>query len=375
MRVDWSEEEVMLRDMLSRYMAENCAFEQRPARIAAGFDRARWHELAELGVLGVPFAEADGGSGFGARGALILMEAAGRALTTEPLLAALVGGTALTHGATEAQRAEWLPRLIAGDALFAFAHAEPGARSNVSLVRTVARRGAGGWVLDGGKTMVHAAPDTDWIVLSARTGGAEGDREGISLFRVPRDAEGLSVTAYRTIDGLDAGEVALGGVALPADALLGEEGAAFSAIERTLDLAAFAVCAEALGAIAALNERCLAHCRAREAFGQTLARFQAIQHRLVDMHVSQEQAGALTLKTAAAFAGSDAVRRRMVSACKVQVAQEAAFVGKHAVQLHGAMGMTEELDVGHYFRKLMLVQALFGGSDHHLRRFLAHGEA
>lgn len=376
MRGTWTDEELMLRDMLARYTAANCAFEHRAGRIAAGFDRARWRELAELGILGAPFAEADGGSGFGARGILHVMEAAGRSLVTEPLLAGLVlGGMALVHGASRTQRETWLPRLISGELLFTFAHAEPGARSNPAQVGTSARRSAAGWRLEGGKSLVHAASEADRIIVSARTAGEGTAPEGLSLFLLPRDVAGLGVRSYQTIDGLSAGEITLSGVEVPEDALLGAEGRALDAIVDTLDSAAFAVCAEALGAMEALNERCLAHCRTREAFGQTLAGFQAIQHRLVDMHVSYEQAGALTVKAAAAFSGSVASRRRMVSACKVQVAQEAAFVGKNAVQLHGAMGMTEELDVGHYFRKLMLVQALFGSSDHHLRRFLAHGEA
>ncbi len=376
MRAPWTNEEAMLRDMLTRYMADNCAFEQRGERMAAGFERERWRELAQLGVLGAPFSAEDGGSGFGARGLLIVMEAAGRSLAVEPLLAGMVlGGAALVHGATLAQRAALFPGLVSGEQLLAFAHAEAGARSNPARVAASARRTEHGWQLDGAKTMVHGAPDADWIIVSARTAGSQDEREGLSLFLVPRDAAGLAITPYRTVDGLSAGEIALSGVQLPHEALLGEEGQAFEAIVDTLDAAAFAICAEALGAMAALNERCIEHCRTREAFGQTLAQIQTVQHRLVDMHVSFELAGGIVIKTAAALRGPAAARRRMVSACKVQVAQEAAFIGKSAVQLHGAMGMTEELDIGHYFRKLMLVQALFGSTDHHLRRFLAHGEA
>lgn len=376
MRFTWTDEQQQLRETLREYLSERYSFEFRQRRIAAGSDCGAWSGLAELGVLGVGFEEIHGGSGGSALETLLIMEAFGGSLVVEPYVASVVlGGGLLREAGTHAQRTHLIPSLIAGETRFAFAFAEPQSRFNLAHVSTQARASSAGYVLSGRKIVVYGAPEAHQLFVSARTAGESMDRGGISLFLVPIDAAGVAMRRYTCIDGMTAAEITFDQVELGSERLVGGRDAALPVIERVVDQATVAVCAEAVGAMGALNERCRGYAKTREAFGAPIASFQVIGHRLVDMQVAYEQAAALTLKAAVRLAGGASNCARLVSACKVRVGREGLTIGKHAIHLHGAMGMTDELDVGHYFKRLISIATLFGDTDYHLRRYLALRES
>jgi alkylation response protein AidB-like acyl-CoA dehydrogenase len=236
-------------------------------------------------------------------------------------------------------------------------------------VNVNARRVAGDYVLTGRKIVVLGAPDCHMLIATARTSGSRFDREGISLFLIPKDSDGLEVQGYTCVDGQSAADITLNDVRVPRDSLLGEPGAALTSVEQVVDEATSAICGEAVGAMAALIERCVAFAKTRHAFGKPIGQFQAIGHRLVDMHVCYEQASAIAIKAALKLSTASTDTRPTISACKVSVGKEAAVIGKCAVQLHGAMGTTDELDIGHYFKRLTAIQTTFGSTHEHLRRY------
>jgi alkylation response protein AidB-like acyl-CoA dehydrogenase len=375
MRFGWDEQQILLRSMLERFVADRRATRPPPD---AGFDAAEWRELAELGILGLPFAEADGGSGGSALDVVLAMQAFGQGLVTAPYLSTVIlAGGLLRAAGAPAQRAAHLPALIAGEKLFAFGFAELGSRFNpVNVATRAAARGDGGFVISGAKSVVLGAPDAHACFVTARTAGEPLDETGVSLFLVPLDAPGVTLRSYRCIDGFPAADVTLDRVEAPAEALFGELGKAAPVVRRVLDEATVAVCADAVGAMAAVNARCVDYAKTRRAFGQAIGDFQAVQHRLVDMQIAYEMASAITLKAAVQLAGGGPAAARAAAGCKAQVNEEAAFVGKTAVQLHGAIGITEELDIGRYFKRLMAFKTSFGDTDHHLqRRLRLDGEA
>lgn len=368
MRFAWQEQQQLLRSMLERFVADRYAFDARRGR-PNGFDAEAWRELAELGVLGLPFEEAHGGSGGSALDVLVVMEAFGRGLAATPYATSIVlGGALLRHAGDETQKAEYIPRLVSGDLRLCLAYAEPGSRFDPAFATTTALRVDGGYLLNGRKVVVLGAPDAQACFVTARSAGAEHQAEGLSLLLTPLDAPGVSLTPFRCIDGASAADIAFEDVFVPDARLFGPAGEALPLVERALDEATAAVCAEAVGIISALNEKCVEHAKTRRAFGQSLSEFQVIQHRLVDMQIAYEMAAAIALKAASQIAAGAAGAARSVSSCKVLVGDEAGFVGKAAVQLHGAIGMTDELDVGHYFKRLMAIRASFGDADFHLRR-------
>jgi alkylation response protein AidB-like acyl-CoA dehydrogenase len=377
MRFGWDEQQVLLRSMLERFVSERRAA-RSPLDEPVDFDAEEWRELAELGVLGLPFAEDDGGSGGSPLDVVLAMQAFGRGLVTAPYLSTVIlaGGLLREAGAPD-QRGAHLPDLIAGKKLLAFGFAEPGSRFNpVNVATRAAPREAGGFALSGEKSVVLGAPHAQACFITARTAGERQEAAGVSLFLVPMDAPGLKVRSYRCLDGFAAADLTLEGVEVGAEALYGPLNGAAPIVRRVLDQATVAICGEAVGAMAALNDRCVDYAKTRRAFGQAIGDFQAIQHRLVDMQIAYEMASAITLKAAAQLAAASPAAARAVAGCKAQVGEEAAFVGKTAVQLHGAIGITEELDVGRYFKRLMAIRTSFGDTDHHLRRRLQlEGEA
>jgi alkylation response protein AidB-like acyl-CoA dehydrogenase len=370
MRFTWTEEQELLRSTLRKYVDQRYDADYRRNRLARGFDGAVWSELAEMGVLGLPFEEQYGGSGGSALDTLVVMEAFGRSLVIEPYVASVIlGGGLLRRAGDEQHKKELIPRVICGELRLAFAFAEARSRFNLAHVEVRAERTAGDFRLTGGKIFVLGAPECHLLLISARTRGGALDRSGISLFLVPRETAGLEMRSYTCVDGMSAADVTLNEVHVPHAALLGELDAALPAVERVVDEATSAVCGEAVGAMAALIDRCIAFAKTRQAFGKPIGQFQVIGHRLVDMNVSYEQASAIAIKAALRLSVASADGSRTVSACKVAVGKEAAFVGKSAVQLHGAMGTTDELDIGHYFKRLTALQTLFGSTQHHLRRY------
>jgi hypothetical protein len=332
-----------------------------------------WRGLADLGVLGITVPAAQGGLGFGPLETLAMMGDCGRSLLLEPLLGSAVIATAVLRAfAGETPAAEMLAGMAAGERIAALAHFESGARYESQWVTTRARRSGGSYRLDGHKAVVMHAGAADTLLVSARTAGEAGDAAGVSLFIVPRTAPGLVLDEYPTIDGRRAADVYLQGVEVPIGNRLGPEDASLAPIEAALDIGLAALCADAVGVMQALLDATVEYVRTRQQFGQPIGRFQALQHRIADMVVHLEQARSMSYLAALRCADENiGERRRALSAAKAVIGQAGRFIGQQAVQLHGGMGMTDELIVSHWFKRLTAAQLMFGDSDDHLQRFAA----
>ena len=368
-----AEERRLLQDTVRRFLSREYTFEKRRANLAGaeGWSREAWRGLADLGVLGLGIPEADGGMGGDAFDTSIVMEALGRALVVEPYVASVVlGAGILAEAGSEAQRSEWLSAVASGEKLLALAHTEPAARYATRHVETRVTRAAGGWRIDGFKSVVLGAPMADAILVSARGAGDADDANGVSLFLVPRNASGVTLRPYATHDGARAADVKLEGVIVADDQRVGAADGAIAVIERALDRGAAALCAEAVGIIEALNEATLEYLKTRKQFGQPIGRFQALQHRMAEMTIKAVEARSMAIVAAAAMRNEDAAQRaRQVSAAKAFIGQAARFVGQQAIQLHGAIGVTDELIVSHWFKRLTVIDGTFGDADFHLARF------
>jgi len=375
MNFEYSEEQQLLADTLRRYLNKDYTFEARSRIVAApaGWSESVWAALAEMGILGVPFPEEYGGYGGTTVDMMVVMETLGEALVVEPYLATVgLGGQFVARGGPESQRKRILPALTQGTHRLAFAHTERGARYDLRRVGTRARRSGSGYILEGEKRAVLHGASADTLVVSARTAGADTDADGISLFLVERGAPGVIVKEYRTIDELRGADVWLSDVSVHQEALLGEEGAALDLIEEVTDYAIALLGAEAVGAIRYANEATLEYLKTRRQFGVPIGSFQALQHRMVDMVISYEQARSMAcLACVKVDTAEPAERRRVVSAVKIKIADACRHVSQEAVQLHGGMGMTEELKVSHTFRRLTMILQTFGDAEHHLERFAA----
>jgi pimeloyl-CoA dehydrogenase small subunit len=372
MDFDLTEEQRLLRDSVDRLLADRYTFEKRRAYLAEpdGWSRELWAQYAELGLLGLPFAEEYGGFGGGGIETMLVMEAFGRSLALEPYLATVVlGGTALRLAGNAAQLQEYLPAIAEGSLLLAFAHGEPQARYDLFDVEMRAARKGGGWVLDGAKSVVLHGGGADRLVVSARTAGGRDDRDGVTLFLVDAGASGVARRSYRLRDGSGAAEIVLSGVEVGADAVLGAVDRGFSVIERVVETGIAALAAEAVGAMEAMQAMTLEYLKTRQQFGQPIGRNQALQHRASEMYMALEQARSLAMLAAMSLDEADpAERTRSLATVKVGVGQAARFVSQNAVQLHGGIGMTEEYAVGHYFRRCMVIEHTFGDTAHHLSR-------
>jgi pimeloyl-CoA dehydrogenase small subunit len=373
-----SEEQRLLKENVERLVADHYEFETRKdyAQECEGWSRALWAQYAELGLLGLPFAEEHGGYGGGPVETMIVMEAFGRGLVLEPFLATIVlGGGFLRLGGSEAQRTTLIPRIAEGKLLLAFAHTERQSRYNLADVATTARRDRDGWVVDGEKGVVLHGDVADKLIVTARVGGAgRCDRDGIGLFLVDATAPGMSRRGYLTQDGLRAAEISLSGVRVSPDAAIGKPGAALPLVERVVDGAIAALCAEAVGAMAAMHEMTVDYLKIRTQFGTPIGSFQALQHRAVDMLMALEQARSMAMfATMMADEPDAAERRQAIAAAKVQIGRSARFVGQQAIQLHGGIGMTMQYKVGHYFKRTTMIDLMFGNADYHLRELARMG--
>jgi alkylation response protein AidB-like acyl-CoA dehydrogenase len=328
-----------------------------------------------MGLLGLPFAEAHGGFGGSTVDVMLVMEAIGEGLLVEPYLATVgLGGRFIARAGTKAQQERILPALIEGKHTLAFAHTEPGARYDLRQVGLKARRKGESWVLDGDKAMVLHGGSADTLVVSGRTAGGDTDASGITLFLVPRTAPGVTVKESRTIDNLRTADIHFTGVSVGPDALLGREGEGFGVIEEVVDYATALLCAEAVGAIRYANEATLEYLKTRRQFGVPIGSFQALQHRMVEMMISYEQARSMAYLACVKIDSAEAAERRhVISAAKIKIADACRHVSQESVQLHGGMGMTEELKVSHTFRRLTMLAQTFGDAEHHLERFAAAG--
>jgi len=379
MDFSFTDEQSMLRDTIASYLADNYAFDQRRAVVSKepGWNPAVWKAFAEeLGILGAPFPEDLGGLGGGAVENMIVMEEFGKALVVEPYLGTVViAGGFLKHSG-HPQAAELIGKIIAGEAVFAFAYAEPQGRYNLADLTTTAKKDGGAYVLNGHKAVVVGAPWATHLIVTARTGGGQRDAQGISSFIVEKNAPGVTTRDYPTVDGLRASEVFLENVKVGADALLGPEGRGLPLIEKVVDEALAATCAEACGVLRRLHEGTLEYTKQRKQFGVPISSFQVLQHRMVDMFIQLEQSVSMTYMATIKLA-DDAERSKAASAAKVQIGKACRFVGQNAIQLHGGMGMTDELAIGHYFKRATMIEGAFGNTDHHLARyeFLSLGQA
>jgi pimeloyl-CoA dehydrogenase small subunit len=379
MDFSFTEEQSMLRDTIASYLADHYSFDQRRAMLAKEphWSPATWKAFAEeLGILGAPFSEELGGLGGGPVENMIVMEELGKALVVEPYMGTVViGGGFLKHSGN-AKAAELIGKIIAGEAIFAFAYAEPQGRYNLADLKTTAKKDGGSYVLNGHKAVVIGAPYATHLIVTARTGGGQRDAQGVSVFIVPKDASGVTTRDYPTVDGFRASEVTLENVKVGADALLGAEGNGLPLVEKVVDEAIAATCAEACGVLRKLHEGTLEYTKQRKQFGQPISAFQVLQHRMVDMFIQVEQSISMTYMATIKLSG-EGERAKAAAAAKVQIGKACKFVGQNAIQLHGGMGMTDELAIGHYFKRATMIESAFGSTDHHLARyeFLSLGQA
>jgi pimeloyl-CoA dehydrogenase small subunit len=377
MDFDLSDEQRLLKDSVDRLIADRYGFEARKHAIAApeGWSRETWAAFAELGLLGVPFAEEHGGFGGGPVETMLVMEAFGRGLVVEPYLSTVVlGGGLVRHGGSEAQKGEILPAIAAGELTLAFAQAERGSRYDLHDVQTSARRDGEGYILTGEKGVVLHGASADRLLVTARVAGGRRDRGGIGLFLVDAKAPGVSRRGYPTQDGMQAAEISLDNVRIGADGMVGEPDNALPLIERVVDEAMAAVIAEAVGAMDVAHATTVEYLKTRKQFGVTIGSFQSLQHRAADMFVALEQARSM-MYFATMMAGEDdaAVRGPAIAAAKVQIGRSGRTVGQGAIQLHGGVGVTMEYAIGHYFKRLTMIDTAFGDADHHLVRVAEAG--
>ena len=368
-----TEEQTMLKDSVERFLEDNFSFEQRRRMLAdrQPMSAQLWQGLAELGVLGVPFSPEDGGFGGGGVETMLVMQALGRNLTLEPYLATVVlAGGCVALGATEGQKKLLLPKIIDGSLILAFAHSERNARFDLGHVETRAVRHGDGFVLDGEKNLVLHGSVADKFIVSARTAGASANEGGVTLFVVASDEENLGGQEYPLFDGTRALDLQLSGVKVGPESVIGTLDQAGPLIDTVLDRAMAALCAEAVGIMDALHATTVEYLKTRQQFGQPIGRFQALQHRAVDMLVQLEQARSMALLAASKVDSPDvSERRRTVAAAKEMAGRAGRFVGQQAIQLHGGMGMTDELNVSHFFKRLTAIDVLFGNSASQRTRF------
>jgi len=368
-----SEEQTAIQDSLKRYLAKDYSFEQRRAILKSplGHSAQAWATYAELGILALPFPESAGGLGGNAIDTMLIAETLGGSLALEPFLASVVlSGSLINDIGTPAQRESLLGGITQGELLVSLAHGEPGARYATNHVATTAKADGSGWSLSGHKAVVLGAPSANKLLVSARTSGGAFDANGVSLFVVDAKAAGVTIRAYANQDNQRAGDVLLKDVKVGADALVGALNQALPAIEHAIDRGIAALCAEAVGVMATLNAQTLEYLKNRKQFGQPIGKFQALQHRMAEMAIAAEQARSMALLAAVKVDTNDvADRRRHVSAAKAYIGQSARKVGQDAVQMHGGMGVTDELMAAHLFKRLTVINATFGDVEHHLGKF------
>src|SRR5438270_6573517 len=379
MDFDLTEEQRLLKESLDRLIGDRYVFEQRKnyAQSPEGWSREMWAQFAGIGLLGLPFEERHGGSAGGPVETMIAMEAFGRALVLEPYLATVVlGGGFLRHDGSADQRADIIPQIADGSLTFAFAHTERQSRYDLYDIETRAVRDGTGWVINGEKGVVLHGDTADKLIVTARVGGGRRDRDGIAAFIVDGKAAGVSRRGYPTQDGLRAAEITLANVMVGPEGVLGEPGAALPLVERVVDEAIAALCAEAVGAMAAMHELTLDYLKTRRQFGREIGSFQILQHRAVDMLIALEQARSMAIFATMMATEEDAAERRnALSAAKVQIGRSGRLIGQQAVQLPGGIGMTMEYKVGHYFKRTTMIDTMVGDADHHLRQLARRGAA
>ncbi|MGD0850200.1 pimeloyl-CoA dehydrogenase small subunit [Bradyrhizobium sp.] len=377
MDFDLSEEQRLLKESVDGLLGSSYDFDARKKYMAqkGGWSKAVWGKFAEQGLLGLPFSEDDGGFGAGAIETMIVMEALGKALVLEPYLATVViGGGFLRRGGSPAQKAAYIPAIIDGSQTFAFAQLEKNSRYDLGDVSTSAKKKGDAYVIDGEKFVVLNGESADMLVVTARTRGGQRDANGVGVFLVPGNAKGVAKKGYPTQDGLHAADITFTGVEVGADAVIGDPENGLGLIERVVDDARIALCAEAVGVMDESLKSTVEYLKTRTQFGVAIGTFQVLQHRAADMFVAVEQARSMAMFATMAGDFDDAKERATaVAAAKVQIGKSLKFVGQQAVQLHGGIGMTMEAKIGHYFKRLTMIENTFGDTDYHLRRVTQGG--
>ncbi|MFA0812581.1 acyl-CoA dehydrogenase family protein [Microbulbifer epialgicus] len=375
MDFSYSEEQQLLQNSVSKFIQQDYDFDRRCKIVNSdiGFSQENWQLFAELGWLMVPFKVEDGGLGGFAVDLMVVMEEFGRGLVVEPFLAcAVLSGGLIADGASEAQKRELLGLLIEGQLQLAFAFAEPQSRYNLADITTTAVLDGDSYILNGHKAVVLNGGAADKLLVSVRTSGAQQDCDGITLLLVDTNTAGLHRHEYATVDGHRAAEIKFNNVKVPIANRVGGEGTALPVIGKAIDRATLALCAEAVGAMEKIYKKTVEYTKTREQFGVAIGKFQALQHRMVDMFTEYEQARSVLLMAALKMDANKGVAPKAVSAAKSRIGKAARLIGQEAIQLHGGIGVTEELDVGHFFKRLTTVQYIFGSTDFHTLRFAGH---
>jgi alkylation response protein AidB-like acyl-CoA dehydrogenase len=372
-----TEDRRMLADSLDRYLAEQYSLDARHTISASsqGYSAEQWSKFAELGIIGALFTEAQGGFGGDGFDIAVVFESLGRGLVLEPFLAsALLAGSALAHAGNDTQQA-LLASLIDGSHIATLAHEEADAHYALNRVSTHATRDGDHYVIDGAKAVVPLGDQAQSVIVSARSSGNVADEDGISLFVVPADTPGLSLRAYPTIDGTRAAEITFTQVRVPASALLGIEGQGLATLEYAVGRGILALCAESLGAMEVTKKQTIEYLQTRQQFGKAIGSFQALQHRMADVLLEIEQARSAVINAAAALDADRCTRERALSAAKYSIGRIGTLVAEECIQLHGGIGMTWELPMPHYAKRLVMIDHQLGDEDHHLARFIALGQA
>jgi alkylation response protein AidB-like acyl-CoA dehydrogenase len=372
MNFELSEEQKMIQQSVERFVQENYDLSNR-IKISEedpGFSKEYWSSMAELGWLGLAFSEEDGGFGGNQIDTLVLMEQFGKGLVLEPFLANIVlGGGSIKRGASQEIKDSIIPSLIDGSLQITLAYAEEQSRFDIEDVATAAREENGGFIINGKKSMVLNAESADKIVVVTRTSGSQVDEEGISLFVVDADAEGIEKENFPTVDGLRASEIIFKDVKVESTSLIGEKDKGFSILQAVVNDAILALAAEAVGAMEVLYKDTVEYTQQREQFDHPLSDFQVLQHRMVDMFMEYEQCKSLLFRATMETVQDPSLSQRTVHALKHLIGKSGIFVGESAVQLHGGMGVTEELRIGHFFKRLLVIDSQFGNADFHLDKF------
>lgn len=370
MDFELTDEQTMLQETVTRFVADTYGFQTREHALKAsgGWSREAYAGLAEMGLLALPFAEADGGFGGGGVEQMIVMEAIGRGLMVEPFFATVVlAGGVLRHGGSDEQRAAIVPGLASGKHIVALAHNERGLPRHTLDARAQATRTSGGWTIDGHKIAVLHGAAADTLIVSARTA------EGVSLFLIDVKAAGVAVTAARGYDGVPVAEIAFSGVVLGADALIGVAGGGAATLTLVFAEATAALIAEAVGVMTETLDLTVEYLKTRQQFGVTIGSFQALQHRVVEMLMQLELSRSMAVLAALSLDLDADQRQRNISAAKAQIGKSGRIIGQEAVQMHGAIGITAEYKVGHAFKRLTAIDTLLGDREWHLARLVELG--
>ena len=368
----FNEEQSLIQDQVDQFILKEYDWETRQSLSHSdlGFGQENWQKFAELGWLGISVSEDSGGFGGSAIESMLIMEAFGKGLVVEPFLETMImsGGILDDHGSAE-QKSSLLEPAIAGNMQLALAYAEPQSRFNLSDVVTEAKADGDNFILNGYKSVVMNGPSANKIIVSARTSGSQLDENGITLFVIDSEASGLNKANYKTVDGRRASDLTIENVSVSRDDIVGELDSGYEILDSAIDKAILAISAEAVGAMEVLYKTTVEYTKTREQFGTAIGKFQVLQHRMVDMFMEYEQCKSLLYMATMKHEEGAADSKKAISGLKYQVGKAGKFIGQQAVQLHGGMGVTDELNVGHYFKRLTTVGTIFGNTDYHLKKY------